>query len=83
MLVDHIAINRRHHKYCSNPACAKARPVAKAVAEGGDEQAAAMTAVKKTVAKKTTAARTKTVAKKTSTTKTTAKTTARRKKTTE
>lgn len=68
MMVDHIGLNRRHRKYCSNPECEAARPAPKVSAEANESTA------KKTTSKKTTT-RKKAVAKKTST-----KTTTRRKK---
>lgn len=77
-LVDHIGLTRRHHKYCSNPACEKAKPVYSSsdlTAENKTKTTAAKATAKKATTKKTTV-------KKTSTKKTSVKKTTPTKKTT-
>ncbi|MCQ2372724.1 MAG: type I DNA topoisomerase [Phascolarctobacterium sp.] len=54
MMVDHINLNRRHHKYCSNEACENARHVGVMV----EPEKTTKTRAKKTVAKKTTTRKT-------------------------
>lgn len=70
MLVEHIDIRRRKHKYCTNEECKNCRPAPRVKAEKNTEDTVKKTAAKKTTAKKSTTKKTttkKSTSKKTST----------------
>ena len=61
MLVEHIDLRKRRHRYCSNPECSKAKPLYSSKDVNGEKnEAAAENATTSKTPKKTTAVKTKT-----------------------